>query len=226
MRVELLKEIIHSIIGEKSKGIVDLLSVDKNVNEFIIAKKLNLNINQTRNLLYKLLEEGLVSVSRKKNKKKGGWYDHFWTLNLEKSILRFKDNLIKKIENLRQQIALRKNARFYFCEACGKELDEEDALTHEYTCPECGTLLTLKDNTKEINSLEKEIARLEKILLEVGEEHSQLAEKGQKLKERRWRAEEKKKKKERDEKRKERSKLKSLTKKAAPKKAAVSAKKK
>src|SRR3989344_6962061 len=113
MRVELLKEIIHSVIGEKSKGVVELLANNKNVNEFIIAKKLNLNINQTRNLLYRLLEEGLVSVTRKKNKKKGGWYDHFWTLSLEKSIAKFRNNLVKKIEYFNQQIFTKKSNRYY-----------------------------------------------------------------------------------------------------------------
>ncbi|MDP3881404.1 MAG: hypothetical protein Q8Q31_00815 [Nanoarchaeota archaeon] len=208
MRVELLKEIIHSVIGEKSRGLVDLLVDNKNVNEFIIAKKLSLNINQTRNLLYKLLEEGLVSVTRKKNKKKGGWYDHFWTLNLEKSIFKFKSNLMKKIEHLNQLAHARRDNRYYLCETCETEYGEEDALTHEYTCPECGTLLILKDNTKDIVALEKEVAKLERILLEVNEEHSELMEKGQKVKERKLRFEERKKKKEREVKKKERDKLK------------------
>lgn len=230
MRVELLKEIIHSIIGEKSKGIVELLAENKNVNEFVIAKKLGLNINQTRNLLYKLLEEGLVSVTRKKNKKKGGWYDHFWTLNLEKSIVKFRENLAKKTDGLKQQIATRRNARFYICETCGKELGEEDALIHEYTCPECGTLLTLKDNSKDIMILEKDVARLEKILSDVNEELSSLVQKGQKVKERKLRALERKKKKERDEKRKTRNKDKAQqgkkAKKSSNKKSAPSRKKK
>ena len=208
MRVELLKEIIHSVIGEKSKGVVELLANNKNVNEFIIAKKLNLNINQTRNLLYKLLEEGLVSVTRKKNKKKGGWYDHFWTLNLEKSIFKFKNNLIRKIEHLNQQKATRSKNRYYCCESCETEYGEEDALIYEYACPECGTLLILKDNTKDITTLEKDIAKFERILLEVNEEHSELMAKGQKVKERKLRFEEKKKKKEREAKKKERDKLK------------------
>jgi transcription initiation factor TFIIE subunit alpha len=209
MRFELLRDVIYSIIGEKSKGIVELLAENKNVNEFIIAKKLSLNINQTRNLLYKLLEEGLVSVARKKNKKKGGWYDHFWTLNLEKSITKFKDNLTKKIDSLNQQIKNRKNARYYFCETCGTEYSEEDALAHQYACPECGTLLSLRDNAKSVAGLEKELAKLEKVLLEVNQEHSQLMAKSQKLKEKRLRAEERKKKKERDAKKRARNKMRS-----------------
>ena len=51
MQIELLKSIVSSIAGDKAKGIVELLIKKKNVNEFLIAKKLNLTINQTRNLL-------------------------------------------------------------------------------------------------------------------------------------------------------------------------------
>ena len=193
MRAELLKEIIHSIIGEKSKGIVDLLSVKKNVNEFIIAKKLNLTINQTRNLLYKLSDEGLVSVIRKKNKKKGGWYDHFWTLNLEKTLLKYKETLLNKIEEGRRSAQTKRDTRFYFCETCEIELNEEQALLQEYTCTECGTLLILKDNTKDIASHEKENAGYEKELVEVEAELSIILGKEAKLKVRRIRAEEVKK---------------------------------
>jgi transcription factor E len=192
MRVELLRNIVHALIGEKSKGIVDLLAEKENVNEFLIAKKLGLTINQTRNLLYKLLDEGLVTVVRKKNKKKGGWYDHFWTLNLEKSLHKYLEVLRIKIEHLNQEMHTRKNSRYYFCDVCSIELDEEHALLQEYACVECGQLLVLKDNSLDISNLEKEKVRLEKENLEIEEELSQFVEKVEKKKERKRKIEEKK----------------------------------
>lgn len=202
MRIELLKEIIHSLIGDKSKGVAELLFDKENVNEFIIAKKLNLTINQTRNLLYRLLDEGLVSVVRKKNRKKGGWYDHFWKLDLEKTLLKFKEVLNHKITNLRQTIASRKSARFYFCESCNIELNEEQALLQEYVCTECGQLLALKDTAKDVAVLEKELVRHERDLQEAEQEISIIVAKDNKSKERRMKSEERKKAKERELKRK------------------------
>ncbi|MEK6893337.1 MAG: hypothetical protein AABX07_03985 [Nanoarchaeota archaeon] len=196
MHIELLKDVVYSIIGEKSKGIVDLLSVKRNVNEFIIAKKLNLTINQTRNLLYKLVDEGLVSVIRKKNKKKGGWYDHFWTLDMEKSLIKFRENMLKKINSLKQEVQIKKHQRFYYCESCEAELNEEYALFQEYTCKECGQILSLKDNSKEVIAMEKEIARLEKELQEVEGELSLIVQKNAKTREKKMRIEEIKKAKE------------------------------
>ena len=66
MLKKFLKEIIVSIAGKQAETIIDLLDGKKYINEFIIAKKLNLTINQTRNILYKISDHGLVSFIRKK----------------------------------------------------------------------------------------------------------------------------------------------------------------
>jgi len=65
-----LKEVVVITVGKQAEPIADLLNAKKHVNEFIIAKKLGLTINQTRNILYKISNSGLVSFIRKKDKKK------------------------------------------------------------------------------------------------------------------------------------------------------------
>ena len=67
-----LKEVVTIIVGKQAEEITNLLDGKKYINEFIIAKKLDITINQTRNILYKLSNYGLVSSIRKKDKKKGG----------------------------------------------------------------------------------------------------------------------------------------------------------
>ena len=68
MQVKFLKSIVEHLINKQSVLIVDLLVNKKDVNEFLIAKKLELTINQTRNILYRLSDYGLVSFIRKKDK--------------------------------------------------------------------------------------------------------------------------------------------------------------
>ena len=94
---KLLKKILKELAGTEAEKIVEILYGKKNVNEFIIAKKLNLTINQTRNILYKLGDEGLVSFVRKKDNKKGGWYIYFWTLETEKGLEKYKDKTLLDI---------------------------------------------------------------------------------------------------------------------------------
>jgi len=170
MQIQLLKDIVASIVGPSSSKIVDLLYEKKNVNEFLIAKKLALTINQTRNVLYRLADEGLVSFIRKKDSKKGGWYIYFWTLNSGKSLMKFQETLSRNLEQIQQQLELRKQGRFYVCQYCHKEFNEENALLQDYICPECGEVLVVKDMVQEISSMEKEMTKLREALANVNEE--------------------------------------------------------
>lgn len=200
MLKKLLKEIMASIAGKQAEEIVDLLDGKKYVNEFIIAKKLNLTINQTRNILYKISDRGLVSFTRKKDKRKG-WYTYFWKIEIMKCLEFLKGNLEKKMEQIHHQIKSRQTKEFYVCERCHIEFTEENALLYSFTCPECGNLLSRKDNTPVIKEYNKELDRLRKELAlvegELGKERASF----EKSKAREMRKEEKMKKKEREEKR-------------------------
>ena len=154
MNINLLKNIVSSIVGNSASGVVDILHDKKNVNEFIM-QKMNLTINQIRNILYKLSDEGFVSFVRKKDRKKGGWYTYYWTLNSGKSLLKFRDKLLKHAEQLTQQLALKKSGRYYHCKNCQIEYNEEQALNNNYNFPECGMVLEIKELSQEIIQLEK-----------------------------------------------------------------------
>lgn len=210
MQVALLKEVVSSITGANTKIIVDLLYGKKNVNEFLIAKKLKMTINQTRNVLYKLLDEGLVSFERKKDRKKGGWYVYFWTLNTGHGLNKFKEKLTRDMGNLKEQLHIKRTKRFLACPNCHMELSEEDALINEYTCPECGQLLEIKDGSVEASALEKEILKLGDVLEGVSKEVEIINLQNEKTKVRRNKLEEKKKQKIKEEKRKVAKKEKSL----------------
>src|SRR3989344_724203 len=114
MQIKLLKDIVSSIVGQNAVKIVDLLYEKKNVNEFLIAKKLNLTINQTRNILYKLLDVGLVSFVRKKDGKKGGWYTYFWTMDVGRALELLRDRINRKIESIEHELKRRRSERFYY----------------------------------------------------------------------------------------------------------------
>jgi len=198
MQINLLKSIVASVAGSSASGIVDFLHKKKNVNEFLIAKKLKLTINQTRNILYKLADEGLVSFVRKKDNRKGGWYTYFWTLNSGKSLLKFREHLAKAAENLQQQLQQRKASRYFYCPNCDLEFTEENALIHDYTCPECGSVLQAKNMQDEIIRIEKEINKHNSLLEEVDKEVQVIATEETKARNRRARAEVRKKLKSRE----------------------------
>ncbi|NCO17945.1 hypothetical protein COT60_02120 [Candidatus Pacearchaeota archaeon CG09_land_8_20_14_0_10_30_9] len=177
---KLLDEIIVSVVGKSAEGIVPLLNTSKYVNEFIIAKKLGITINQTRNILYKISDYGLVSSVRKKDKKKG-WYTYYWKFEIMKCLEFLRDFLIKSRLEIEDQVKTRNSKVFYACESCGLEYDEDEALLMNFTCDECGEIFTVKDNSKLIKEMGRNTTKFDEKLKivqeEIGKEQSKLGKK-------------------------------------------------
>jgi len=208
VQIKLLKDVVGHVVGPEAAGIVDLLSGKKNVNEFTIAEKLKITINQTRNILYKLSDEGLVTFVRKKDKKNGGWYTYFWTLETGKSIESLRAMTSARIKVLEIELKNRMHERYYHCITCDLESSEEDALQNFFACIECGGVLELKDNSEFIERLKRERDKLRKDLEVVEEQHNIILKKETATISRKARAEERKKKVEREKKKKERDAIK------------------
>lgn len=227
MQVKFLKSIVETLVNKQSVPIIDLLIGKKNVNEFLIAKKLKLTINQTRNILYKLSDYGLVSFIRKKDKRKG-WYIYFWTLNIYQSLNLLEQNMKKELEGLEAQLKSRKEKRYYICKTCSIEIAEEGALLNDFVCPECEQVYELSENNDFIVELEKQIGKIKKDIEQVSSERLIEESKIEKKKEVKIKKDEKKKKEERSKKREERKierdKLKKSGKKSSDKKGSKSVK--
>ncbi len=161
MQIKFLKSIVETLVNKQAVPIIDLLIGKKHVNEFLIAKKLKLTINQTRNILYKLSDYGLVSFIRKKDKRKG-WYIYFWTLNIYQSLNLLEQNLKKELEQLEIHLKNRKEKRYYTCKTCSIEVAEESALLNDFVCSECEQVYELSNNMELIEGLEKSIAKVKK----------------------------------------------------------------
>lgn len=221
MQIDLLINLVEEMAGEGSGKIVEILFNKKDVNEFLIAKKMDLTINQVRNILYKLSAEGLVSFIRKKDKRKG-WYIYFWTLNTEKCLMKLELELVKKIGELKKSLENRQTQRFYICKNCAIEVTEEKALEEDFACSECAEVYTLMDNTNLVRDLKGRITRKEKELIEIRTELESMREKERQAKERQRKKEEKekaaKKAKKKSSKKKKVSKKKTTKKKAISKK--------
>jgi len=177
MQEKLLKSIVEELAGLGSGLIVDLLFNKRDVNEFLIAKRMKLTINQVRNILYKLSAEGLVSFIRKKDNRKG-WYIYFWTLNTEKCLVRLEAELQKKIKDLKEQLLNREQKRYYVCPSCKIEVSEETALENDFSCSECAEIYVLAGNEehiKEINNKiklrERELKLIQIELLDIRQKH-------------------------------------------------------
>lgn len=197
MQEKLLKKIITDFAGMDAEKIVDLLYNKQNVNEFLIAKRMNLTINQTRNMLYKLADSGLVQFIRKKDKKKGGWYTYFWTLKVKRCLQKYKEKLQEESKKLEDQLKKRQNERFYYSPSADLEYTEEEAILNDYICPETGEVLQLKDNTPDIEKIKNGMKEIEKQVEVIDGEIAEIESKEEKVKEKRLKEEKKQKDEER-----------------------------
>jgi transcription factor E len=193
MQIKFLKKIVELLIDPQAAIIVDLLVDKKDVNEFLIAKKMDLTINQTRNILYKLSDYGLVSFIRKRDKRKG-WYIYFWTLNVYQSLNLLEEKLRVNLDELKKQSENRTKKPYYVCNTCSLEVNEDSALLNDFTCTECEEVYELADQSENLAELEKEIKKLERDLELVKFEKGIEGEKLEKKKQRKLKKLEKEKK--------------------------------
>ncbi len=216
-----IREAVVLVVGKSYESLSVLLNKNSYVNEFIIAKKLEITINQARNLLYRLSESGLVSSIRKKDKKKG-WYTYFWKIEPLKTLEFFKSTLSKKRDSILNQIKHRTENHYYICERCNIELEESQAILQNFLCNECGDVFTMEDNTKLLKDLNRNLEKYSSEEKLIDEEILKIREKNDKIRERKDKKVAKEKAKEKEKQRAkrkaERDALKKANEKVQPKK--------
>ncbi len=159
----LIKELIRIIAGKNSEPIVDILFQKKNVNEFKIADKLGITINQARNIIYKLSKFNILDSIRKKDKRRG-WYTYFWTLNNIKALHTLFRLKKREIQLMIQILKNRKMKNFYICSADNIEMSEETAMHYAFLCPECGELLQPVPRERKIKEISTRIEQIRRQL--------------------------------------------------------------
>ncbi len=155
-----VEEAIFEIAGKEGLPVFKILKDKENVNEFTIADKLKLTINQIRNIIYKFEQYNLVTSTRKKDRKKG-WYIYFFTLNKKQTedlVVQLKEN---KTTILKRQLDRETAHEFYTCPNRCMRLTLENAMEHNFMCSECGSLLEPEEKEKNMQRINKQIKDLE-----------------------------------------------------------------
>jgi transcription initiation factor TFIIE subunit alpha len=156
-----IKMVVGELVGVHAMPIVDFLQGKEKISEFIIAEELNMEINETRNILYKLLEHNIVSFLRKKDKIKG-WYICYWDFNPQMvPQLKYKI-LVGKSDKLKDRLRQEQQGQYYICKNACSRMTFESAVEQNFKCTECGTIMQEQDNTRTKEFLLERIAELDK----------------------------------------------------------------
>lgn len=158
---EKIEDVLKQLVpAPEALDIVNYLVGKKNISEFIIAEELDLEIHRTRNLLYKLLDQNIVTFKRKKDKIKG-WYICYWDFN-SIAIPRLEEKLrLETIDRLNERLSNEDGGFFYMCRYAHARLGFDEAFEYDFKCPECGDLMNQQDNARTVDFLKTRIAALE-----------------------------------------------------------------
>ena len=158
---KLMREVVTQVVGEDVMPLVKYLKGKKNISEFTIAEDVDLEVNETRNMLYRLHGKHLVTYHRKKDKVKG-WYISYWTLNPSRVIELQRHIHLDRIAKLQER--LKKEEQnvngFFLCTNMCARLDFEKAIEFDFRCPECGVLMNQQNNLRTIEHLKNRIQEI------------------------------------------------------------------
>ena len=172
----LMEELVKEVAGDDVLALLRLILGKSNVSEFKIAEKLNITVNQVRNMLYRLNEHNLVAFTRKKDKEKG-WYIYFWTFDTFNARLLIIERKQKKIAELKRMINEENTTGMYVCPSRCIRVNAQQALDLEYKCTTCNTLLKEEDSRQLVEKTKNYIEKLRAELNEaLAAEEERLAE--------------------------------------------------
>lgn len=158
---ETTADLLKVYVGEDVAAIVRELAKKKDYSEFKLAEAVKKEVNETRNLLYKLYSLNLASFVKKKDNKIG-WYIHYWTFHegrVGQFLLSQKEG---RLAVLKELVLKEGKSGFYSCPNSCVSVDFDLAFELSFSCPECGGLLSQENNAGKEREWEEEIALLEK----------------------------------------------------------------
>lgn len=155
--------VIREVAGEDVVPLVRALKNKKNVSEFVLADNLDKEINETRNMLYRLYHSNLVSFTRKKDKKKG-WYIYYWTFNTKRVRYLTIELKKKRLKRLVNRLQREEANNFMGCPNCSMRVEQGRAMEYNFKCPECNSILEQTSNTEKIMEIKTEIEKLKEEL--------------------------------------------------------------
>ena len=153
-------EFVKNIAGEEGLKVFSyLIKVGKEIDEFTLADRVDLQINFVRSLLYKLYEHKLVSFSRERDKRKG-WFIYSWVAHpdrLKELLIRIKNEEIVKLKKQAMDAQ-----QLFYCKTCKKSYSYIKAMKSMFFCPICGSQLVAMESNEIKKRINEQIEKVQK----------------------------------------------------------------
>jgi len=159
---EKLYEVIEKLFDFDVRQVFKVLYEEgKELSEEAIAEKTGLKLNSVRRALNLLLEKKFVTYRRARDPDKQRNV-FFWKVDIIGLHSTFVNRKRMVLERLKYKLEQESKTTYYVCPLDNTRYALEEALEHDFTCPRCGSPLTIDEKRDErLNMLKGIIARLE-----------------------------------------------------------------
>lgn len=155
-----VEKVMKEVFGQEILPVTKLLNQNEEISELKLADKLKVEVNEARRSLYKLYQENLVSFKRKKDNEHG-WYTYYWSFNYQMLYTLLDKTMNSRLNRLHTRLSAEKDTHYF---SCCLRLDIASAMTYNFKCPECGSIMQPDDNTHKIIEIEENIKDIKKII--------------------------------------------------------------
>lgn len=142
------------------------LAKKKDYSEFKLAEALGRDVNEARNLLYKMHNSSLASFIKKKDNKIG-WYIYYWTFQKDQVTDFLLSEKKSRLETVKDKLGRENKSSYFLCQNRCVSVDFDRAFELSFHCQECGGLLGQENSVGKVGVWNDEVATLEKEISEL-----------------------------------------------------------
>ena len=155
-----VNKVIEEVFGQEVVPVTKLLNKYEEISEIKLADYLKIEVNEARRSLYKLYQENIVSFKKKKDLEHG-WYTYYWSFNYPRISTLLKKTMDRRLQNLNNRLSAEEETQYY---SCCLRMDITTAMTYNFKCPECGSVMQIEDNNHKIVTIKENIKNIENFI--------------------------------------------------------------
>ncbi|HJJ43742.1 MAG TPA: transcription factor [Methanocorpusculum sp.] len=148
-------------LAESERSDEELISAERSDEE--IAELTEVNLNSVRHTLYNLYEHRLAEYRRIKNSETG-WLTYLWLMRMDNLSIVLKAEMEVAAGKLASRLRYDEANDFYQCKNCGITTTFNNAMTTNFACSHCGTMLVHFDDELVVAALKKRLTKMQTAL--------------------------------------------------------------
>lgn len=166
LEIESVHNFLFNHVGGQGIEMIQILLKKGTIDEFSLAEKLDIQVNVTRSLLYKLYSHKIVSFTKERDEKKG-WWIYSWSIHPERIVELVTRALQSEMEQLNEKTTQRKAVQLYKCPVCEISLPFSEAMESSFQCPSCAGMLEFQDQKAMVSKFQNRVKELKTSLKEL-----------------------------------------------------------